>query len=319
MAEGLEGEGWAQQEFGGAPLGDRRLSERLVQSARTLATMPGRAFSGVARGDWAAVKGYYRLIDQPDDSQVSVPAILAPHRARTVQRMKAHPTVLCIQDGTDLNYTGRAQCDGLGVMGANQTGARGWGLHLHSTLVVSTEGVPLGVLNAQFTAPVAKSDEDKRPAHEIPIEEKKSFAWIAGLRECVSLCPELPQTRQVCVMDREADFFELFDEQRKSAKVELLVRAKHDRVMSAEAHLFEAVRQSPVQGACRDKVHGPRRASKRRAPPPSSARPMFNCATFRSPCHRQHTRRKRRRSPCGWCISWSLQRLRIPSRLNGFC
>jgi hypothetical protein len=249
LAEGLEGDSWAQQEFGGAPLGDRRLSERLVQSARTLATMPGQAFSGVARGDWAAVKGYYRLIDQPDDSQVSVPAILAPHRARTVQRMKAHPTVLCIQDGTDLNYTGRAQCDGLGVMGANQTGARGLGLHLHSTLVVSTEGVPLGVLNAQFTAPVAKSGEDKRTAHDIPIEDKKSFAWIAGLRECVSLCKELPQTRQVCVMDREADFFELFDEQRKSAKVELLVRAKHDRVMSAEAHLFEAVRQSPVQGA----------------------------------------------------------------------
>ena len=248
LAEGLEGERWAQQEFGEAKLGDRRLSERLVQSARTLATMPGQAFSGVARGDWAAVKGYYRLIDQPDDSQVSAAAILAPHRARTVQRMKAHQTVLCIQDGTDLNYTGLAQCDGLGVMGANQTGARGLGLHLHSTLVVSTEGVPLGVLNAQFTAPVAKSALDKRAAHEIPIEEKKSFAWIAGLRECVSLCKELPQTRQVCVMDREADFFELFDEQRKHAKVALLVRAKHDRVMPGEANLFELVRQSAVQG-----------------------------------------------------------------------
>lgn len=249
LADGLDGDGWARQEFGGAKLGDRRLSERLVQSARTLATMPGQAFCGVARGDWAAVKGYYRLIDQPDDSQVSVPAILQPHRARTLQRMKAHHTVLCIQDGTDLNYTGRAQCDGLGVMGANQTGARGLGLHLHSTLVVSTEGVPLGVLNAQFTAPLAKSEQDKRPSHEIAIEEKKSFAWIAGLRQCVSLSKELPQTRQVCVMDREADFFELFDEQRNTGKVELLVRAKHDRVMPGQTHLFEAVRQSTVQGA----------------------------------------------------------------------
>ena len=106
LAEGVEGEGWAQQEFGGAKLRDRRLSERLVQSARTLATRPGQAFSGVARGDWAAVKGYHRLIDQPDDSQVSVQAILAPHHARTVQRMKAHQTVLCIQDRTDPNYTG---------------------------------------------------------------------------------------------------------------------------------------------------------------------------------------------------------------------
>ena len=182
LAEGLEGAGWAQQEFGGAKLGDRRWSERLVQSTRTRATMPGQACSGVARGDGAAVKGYYRLIDQPDDAQVSVPAILAPHRARTVQRMKAHPTVLCLQGGTDLNDTGRAQCDGLGGMSANQTGARGLGLHLHSTLVVSTEGVPLGVLNAQFTAPVAKSGEDQCPAHDIPIEEKKRA--LPGSPDC---------------------------------------------------------------------------------------------------------------------------------------
>jgi len=246
-AEGLEGDGWAEQEFGGASLGDRRLSERLVQSARTLATMPGQAFSGVARGDWAAVKGYYRLIDQPDDSPVTVEAILAPHRGRTVQRMKAHQTVLCIQDGTDLNYSGLTRCEGLGVMGANQTGARGSGLHLHSTLVVSTEGLPIGVLNAQFTAPAAKSAEDVRCARDQPIEQKKTFAWIAGLRDCVKLQKELPETRQVCVMDREADFFELFDEQRKTGKVDLLVRAKHDRTMLDDTRVFEALRQSPVQ------------------------------------------------------------------------
>jgi hypothetical protein len=245
LAEGLEEDGWAEQEFGGAKLGDRRLSERLVQSVRTLATMPGQAFSGVARGDWAAVKGYYRLIDQPDDSEVTLEAILAPHRARTVQRMKAHPTVLCIQDGTDLNYSGLARCEGLGLMGANQTGARGSGLHLHSTLVVSTEGLPIGVLKAQFTAPAANSDA--RCAREPAIEQKKTFAWIAGLRDCVKLQKELPQTRQVCVMDREADFFELFDEQRKTGKVELLVRAKHDRTMLDDTRLFDAVRQSPVQ------------------------------------------------------------------------
>ena len=249
LAQGLEGHGWAEREFGGAKLGDRRLSERLVQSARTLATMPGQAFSGVARGDWAAVKGYYRLIDQPDDSQVTVQAILAPHRARTLQRMKAHQTVLCIQDGTDLNYSGLGQCEGLGVMGANQTGARGSGLHLHSTLVVSTGGLPIGVLNAQFSAPAAKSAQQARCARELPIEHKKTFAWIAALRDCVLLHKELPGTRLVCVVDREADFFELFDEQRKTDKVELLVRAKHDRTMFDDCHLFDAVRQSLVQSS----------------------------------------------------------------------
>ena len=256
IAEGLDGAEWADNEFGGANLGDQRLNERLVDSARTLAAMPGRAFCGVAQGDVAAVKGYYRLIDKPDDSQVTMQAILAPHRQRTVQRMNAQATVLCIQDGTDLNYSGLAQCEGLGSIGTNQTGARSPGLHLHSTLVVSTEGLPLGVLGGQCAAPTPKPKDDVRPTCAIPIDEKKTFAWIKGLRECIEVADELPATRLVCVMDREADFFELFDEQRQTRSVDLLVRAKHDRATNdeLELNLFDAVRHSAVQSQIRIKV-----------------------------------------------------------------
>jgi len=68
--------------------------------------------------------------------------------------MKAHSTVLCIQDGTDLNYSGLAPCQGLGSIGTSQTGASSAGLHLHSTFVVTTEGLLLGLLGAQLHAPV---------------------------------------------------------------------------------------------------------------------------------------------------------------------
>jgi hypothetical protein len=40
--------------------------------------------------------------------------------------------VLCIQDGTDVNYSSLVQCEGLGVIGTNQTGAKSGGLHLQS-------------------------------------------------------------------------------------------------------------------------------------------------------------------------------------------
>jgi hypothetical protein len=85
----------------------------------------------------------------------------------------------------------------------------------------------------------------------VPIEEKRTFAWIKGLRQCADLAAELCETRQICIMDREADFYELFDEQRKLRGVELLVRAKHDRTLGEDAHLFETVRQSPVKGQLR--------------------------------------------------------------------
>jgi len=130
-------------------------------------------------------------------------------------------------------------------------------LHLHSTLAVTTEGIPLGVLRAQCVAPVPKSKEDTRSAKNIPIEEKKTFNWILGLRDCAEVAREMPHTQLVSVMDREADFFELFDEQRRNPRVELLVRAKHkhNRVTTGDTNLFDAVGKTPVRSQLRVPVH----------------------------------------------------------------
>lgn len=248
-AEGTDNENWAENEFGSAPLGDKRLSRRLVASASRKALDPRRAYSGITGGEWADVKGYYRLIDSPDESAVTMANILLPHRERTIRRMKAQKIVLCIQDGSDLNYSKLDKCDGLGIIGSNQTGAQSRGLHLHSTLAVTTSGLPLGVLRAECTAPLPKSNSEKKEhSSRAPIEEKKTFAWIKGLRDCMEVKAQIPSTTLVSVLDREADFFELFDEQRRNcSKVPLLVRAKCDRQTSGEHKLFETARQSPVQ------------------------------------------------------------------------
>ena len=247
-SDGLDADSWAQKEFGGAPLGDARLSRRLVSIAQSKAEQPWRAFCGVAEGNWPAVKAYYRLIDKPDESAVTMPNILLPHRERTVRRMQGQRTVLCIQDGTDLDYTNLDQCEGLGVIGTNQTGAKSRGLHLHSMMAVAPNGLPLGVLSARCTAPEPKSPEDDRPSYAIPIEEKKTFCWIEAHRDCVQLASDMPGTRLINICDREADFFEMFDEQRSNPCVELLVRAKYNRNITEEPFkLFEAVRQAPVQ------------------------------------------------------------------------
>jgi hypothetical protein len=259
--DGLETDAWAEKEFGGAPLGDERLSKRLVKVAEAKADEPWRAFCGVAQGDWAAVKAYYRLIDAPNESAVTMANILRPHRERTVRRMHAQRTVLCVQDGSDLDYHHLAHCEGLGVIGTNQTGAKSRGLHLHSTLALSPNGLPLGVLRVQCLAPESKSPKEERPAFAIPIEEKKTFTWIEHHRDMVEWAAEMPHTRLIDVCDREADFFELFDEQRRNPCVELLVRAKYNRNIPEEPFkLFEAVRQAPVQSRIR--VHLPRQSAR---------------------------------------------------------
>jgi hypothetical protein len=245
---GLEGEQWAEQEFGGAPLGDRRLSRRLVVSASMQAENPGRAFCGIEQATGAMIEGHYRFIEQPetDESAVTAENILLPHREQTLRRMQAHKTVLCIQDGTDLNYNDLAQCEGLGVIGKNQTDAKTRGLHLHSTLAVSTAGIPLGVLRARCTAPVAKGAAEQRDPAGTP-EEKKTHAWIEGLRDCTAIAAKMPQTKLVCVMDREADFFELFDAWREEPRTDLLVRADHDRCTMEDRKLFAAARACEPQ------------------------------------------------------------------------
>ncbi len=246
IADGLDGSKWAEHEFGGASLGDVRLSKRLISIAVAKATDPSSAFSGTVKGSWSDTKAYYRMIDQPEDSAVNLPNILAPHRKRTVRRMMDQKTVLCIQDGSELNYTNLDQCKDLGFLKSNQTGAKTMGLNLHSTLAVATNGLPLVVLKSQAIASNPKAPDDKRKPFSIPIEEKKNFIWIELYRDLVELAKEIPKTKLISVCDRAADFFEMFDEQRKNSGVDMLIRAHNNRNIKKDPFkLFEAVRQAP--------------------------------------------------------------------------
>ena len=67
----------------------------------------------------------------------------------------------------------------------------------------------------------------------------------------------MPHTRLIEVCDREADFFELFDEQRQNPRVDLLVRAKNNRNIAEEPFmLFAAVGEEPVHSRVRVHIPG---------------------------------------------------------------
>ena len=255
-ADGLALDEFAANELGQAPLGDLRLSKRLVQTAQMQAAAPMASIPAAAQGQRAAVKGHYRLIDQPDDSAVTPQNILAPHRQRTLRRLQAERTVLCVQDGTELNFAEHPGCAGLGYIGKNKRSEGTLGLHMHSTLAVSPEGIPLGLLHIQYDAPDGQAQRGR------PLEERKTFRWIRGLRDCAEVAGQLAGPRLVAVMDREADVQALFAEQRRLEGVELLVRAKHNRVLGApRPKLFEHMRAQPVGGQLEIKVQ---RSSARR-------------------------------------------------------
>jgi Transposase DNA-binding len=93
-----------------------------------------------ASADWAATKAAYRFFENP---HAAAKKIFAAHRLRTSQRIEGQQVVLAIQDTTYLNYSHHPQTTGLGPIGDRRSDAQG--LILHSTLVVTPAGLPLGL------------------------------------------------------------------------------------------------------------------------------------------------------------------------------
>ena len=273
-AEGLALDQFAHNEMGGAQLGDLRLSKRLVRTTNMQAAAPTLSIPEAAAGDRGQVKGHYRFIDQPKKSAVTPQNILAPHRARTLRRLQGERVALCLQDGTDLNFAAHPGCAGLGLIGKNKKSKGTLGLHMHSTLAVSTAGVPLGVPLIQYDAPDGKAQRGK------PLEERKTFRWIRGLRDCAQMAAQLGGTRLVSVMDREADVFALFAEQRRLGRVDLLVRAKCNRTQGkGRPKLFDSIRAQPAQGKLKIEVA---RSSARLSTRKQAASPLREARTARA-------------------------------------
>jgi Transposase Tn5 dimerisation domain/Transposase DNA-binding len=193
--------------------------------------------------DWADTKAAYRLMDNP---KVSPASLLAPHRQRTVERLRAYPVVLAVQDTTFLNYTTHAQTTGLGEIGTKAQAQRGLGLH--TTLALTPQGLPLGVLTQTFfTRPIGAPPRAPNERRQMPIEEKESYQWLAAFQQTIALTPD--NVHMITVCDREADVYEMLA-LADARHASLVVRASADRSL-AEAkvtHLWAKVERQRQTG-----------------------------------------------------------------------
>jgi len=218
---------WATEEFSKIRLKDKRLNQRCQKLASVLEHQSTQPINQACE-DWADTKAAYRFFDNP---KVAPDKILAPHCQRTVKRMKSHPLVLAVQDTTFLNYTQHPQTEGLGEIGTKQQNQRGFGMH--STLAVTPQGLPLGLLAQQFfERPIGEASHTALEIQKLPIEEKESYRWIEAFEQVIALTPEEVQVVTVC--DREADFYEMFV-MAEEKQADLLVRANTDRRLDEEA------------------------------------------------------------------------------------
>lgn len=230
---------WAEEEFGGAQLGDRRLTRRLIRLATRFADKPTASIPG-ACGDWAETQAVYRFFEQSNQGKRALAwdDVLAPHMAQTEARMRQHPVVLCLQDTTELDFNGQAIA-GLGPLSYEAQR----GLYLHPTYAVSPQREPLGLTDAWIWARKPKAGCAKRPGL------CESRRWIEGYERIAELAPTMSATRLVYVADREADILALM--QRAHAlghPADWLIRSQHNRSLPEGGKLWAEVCTGPVLG-----------------------------------------------------------------------
>ena len=233
---------WSQQEFETLDLGDKRLTQRLIDVAEELSASPQSAIHA-ACGDWAGAKAAYRLFD---NEKVTAETILSPHFQRTVERVSEHKRVFAVQDTTYLDYTHHPLTEGLGPIGTPSQQI--YGFVKHTTLVLTESGLPLGCLtDAVWVRDTA--DRHTRKAN-VPLTEKESYKWIEALNQTQARTPEGVEVISIC--DREADIYEFFVEAQTTSFV---IRAAQNRNVDDEAGQLRALVQSqPAAGQQRVKV-----------------------------------------------------------------
>lgn len=220
---------WIDHEVAGCAFADARLGKRFGKLMEQLSRGIGRTIP-LACGDWAATKAAYRFLD---NDRVSEADILAGHFAATRERFAAvDGPMLVLHDTTEFSFTR----EDTAAVGLTHKVAKGQhkdekgrprlhtvcGILMHSSLVVTTEGLPLGLAAVKLwtrrhfkgiNALKGKgTDGGKHSVNttRIPIEQKESVRWLENARQSTAVLGDAG--RVVHVGDREADIYELFCE-----------------------------------------------------------------------------------------------------------
>ncbi len=237
-----EGVSWIDGELARSKFRDERLGQRLRKIVAQLDGAMGETIP-LACADWANTKAAYRFLSNED---VSEGEILAGHFASTGDRIRAAGgPILVVQDTTEFVYK-RARPEEIGSLtyAPNKrnrdrllTLHTVCGLLMHSSLAITTEGLPLGLVAIKFwtRSKFKGTTALKRRINttRVPIESKESMRWLANMRQSSELIGD--PDRCIHIGDRENDIYEFFCAAQEIG-TNFLVRACVDRLAGEGDH-----------------------------------------------------------------------------------
>jgi hypothetical protein len=236
-----EEESWVDHEVAGCKFQDARLSERFRKLLKQIGSAIGQAIPFACQ-DWANTKAAYRFFS---NDRVDEVAILSGHFEATHDRFAATDGyVLVLHDTTEFSFKrekpeliGCTRKVGRKDKKGRITSHTVCGILMHSSLVVTTEGLPLGLAAIKFWTRKkfkgCNALKKKINPTRVPIEKKESIRWLTNLRQSTNLL-DAPE-RCVHVADREGDIYELFCEARE-ANTHFLIRTCVDRLAGDGEH-----------------------------------------------------------------------------------
>jgi len=257
LVDASDADSMIQGELEAAAFPDERLGKRLGVMLDQFADGTAESVP-MACQDWANTKAAYRFLA---NDRVTEEDILAGHFRSTRERFSGvGGKVLVLHDTTQLSY----RRENIGLLHRPKHGPTDrWrkdnplcGISLHSSLVLTPGGLPLGLAAVKFWTRTEFKGTNalKRKINptRVPIEEKESLRWLLNLQHATALLGE--PDRCVHVGDRESDIYELFCAAR-AANTHFLIRScANRRVDDCPTRLEGVMAEVRVKGLHRIEV-----------------------------------------------------------------
>lgn len=108
------------------------------------------------------------------NKRVTHEAFIGQLQTETLDRLGEAEWVLLLHDTTSLDFSDHKATEGLGMLDNQYT----QGIFVHTTLAVSAEGLPMGVMGQQTWVRPMEERGKATKRHETRFEDKESYKWV---------------------------------------------------------------------------------------------------------------------------------------------
>lgn len=225
-----------EKEFQSVDFGSKRLEKRFLRVMSDLSQEPEKSI-WLATGNRSNAKAAYRMIGNQEFTKEN---ILSAHQTATNNRNQDN-ILLAIQDTTAVNYGTHKKMAGLGY-----NCDKSLGINVHSCLLVTPNGIPIGLVDQSTNT--RETNSDKRSLHEKhkrKIQDKESNRWLKTMQTAQTNTP--PNTKLIHIADREGDIYEWYN-LAIGTQQSFVIRANSDRLTPQGTHIWEEVVRSKPKG-----------------------------------------------------------------------